>query len=187
MSDLRRPKIKNQTKEPLMPLNPTAPLDSRWTQYELINPSDPYHFHAPSDRVAAFCALGVGNGTCDAQRVCDGGSAGGLLIFLSEDEVDARILEYLNGEGDVDTVIERFKIDHARAIDIALRSFIVGDRDSHEALQSAIDGGLEDVDGFLDKWHDSKRSSMNNYRKRALALADSIEGERTSGESREKA
>ncbi len=157
-------------------MNPVKPPDDAWAQYELINPSDPYHFWAPSPEVAAFCAFMIGNGMVGADPVVDGPSAGGLLLFMDEDKAEAEILKCLGLSCPPGEAVKIFSESHREEIVMALQSVLIGGPGAWEIVSVALDA-LDDEAGaaLLAEWHDKNRSSMTDLKHNADILIGSFQ------------
>lgn len=132
------------------------------TEYELINPSDPYTFLAEDFETASltiFC-LGLVYGASPK----DGGESVPIFLF----------------GGAVEWYVEKFGrspdaglAKKAEAVADALASMMLGkfeDRRRYEAALSAIDNP-EKKARFIDEWQDG-RSSLNDIGSKAHKLAE---------------
>ena len=87
--------------------------------YELIQPSDPIHFKAESDKIAYYCALVLGNGKAGVRRT-DGEECASPILFLHPDPMPI-IEQYLGAS------IEVFGDENAADVADCFDSFSYGD------------------------------------------------------------
>lgn len=117
-------------------------------KFELINPSDKYVFEAPSLEVAAVATAVLGRGMYGARQI-DGGGDGEVPIFFVSDPNP--------------WFEERF----GRSLDKSLH--LVDRQQLCACLRSVeIPGPGE---------HDAKRTSMNDIRAKAQAIADALDAQ----------
>ncbi len=144
--------------------------------YEIINPSDPYHFEAHDLEVAAICIAILGKGMYGATPLDDKGE-------ILEDEMT--IPMFMFGADDwfmkqfgvtftvsMDRVMKDRKLDLMHALESVTlgsfkdRMFVV------DALNSIDDPVKKEL--FKKKWLDEKRTSLNNIGGRADSLVKSL-------------
>jgi len=141
--------------------------------YELINPSDAVTFYADSVAVARIVAILVGQGQYpikDAQ----GEACGGLLLFMSQAEVDSLLAEWFEG-----TSVADFIEQHKAEIITALESFATmsrGDRRIYDAACAAITDS-EKLAEFKASQEDVQRTSLNRITDYAVAFAKRLRGQ----------
>jgi hypothetical protein len=134
--------------------------------YELIQPSDPIHFKAESDKIAYFCALILGNGKAGIERA-DGAKCESPLYVFHPDPMP-EIEAYLGG------MIADFGDQNCAEIAACFASFAYGSQAEYrtycEAVNSITDP--ENLKAFQD-WHEDKnRSSMSKWVKSAWQYAE---------------
>lgn len=136
--------------------------------YEVVNPSDYYTVLAYTDEVAGLACLLLGNGRSPAKRIHPSGETIAFFPFgVTSSGVDKSWKEDFGR-----TIVEAVDALRPQAIR-CLRSIVIGDRWQYGLLRGMV---AEDrLAEFDEKWHDSHRSSMNDYRAAALALADDME------------
>ena len=141
------------------------------TLYDVSNPSDAYTFEAPDTTVAFVVVALLGNGGYGATPIGDD-KAEKIPIFLFGGADD-----WMRERG---IVIDRVLADRKPAIIESLDSVLIGDAHDRQAFRD----GLELIDDpakrvqWRDRWHDDRRSSMNNIGKRAWTIAARLRGEK---------
>lgn len=142
--------------------------------FELSNPSDQYTFEAPDLATAAAVAWILGRGAYGAHQL-DGDRAAHVPIFLlggaeewSRETFGADPADVLN------SVLHGILAD-------ALDSLLVGDAHARETYRA----GLELIDdpakreAWRDRWHDDRRTSLNNIGAAAWAVAKALRKKET--------
>lgn len=145
--------------------------------YEIINPSDPYHFEAQDLEIAAVCICVLGEGMYSAQPVKKGeyGSepvegAEDVPMFMFGGQ-DKWFKEHFNKtfEESFDEVLKSRKSELADAFD----SVRLGSLEDLEVYNDALNS-IDDADkkeAFRKKWMDKKQTSLNDIGGRAWKLA----------------
>lgn len=139
--------------------------------YEVINPSDPVTFHAPDNAIAIAVVVLLGRGSYAAEDE-SGNNVGGMALFLSEEKVQALLVEWLGPHESLGAWIHL----HAETIIAALESCAVmprGERQTYDLAMAAI----TDEDkrkAFRDAVLDKRRSSLNNICARAWEMAAAL-------------
>lgn len=133
--------------------------------YELIQPSDPIHFKAASDKIAYFCALILGNAKAGIGRT-DGKECESPLLVFHPDPLPT-IEAYLGA------TIEAFGNENAAEIAAAFDSFAYGSKTEYETYFDAIEAitDPEKLAGFKTAYEDKNRSSMSKWVKSAWGYA----------------
>lgn len=136
--------------------------------YEIINPSDPYFLEAEDFKEAAVAVLML-SPRLGLEEVGEGGASMPVFIFGGMEKwLDANVCPVKD--------IDRFMEGHAGGIAAALESVLIGkpgERKVFEAAMGAIDDPKKRED-FRLKWHEGKRSSLNNIGAEAWDLARRI-------------
>jgi hypothetical protein len=131
------------------------------TLYELINPSDPYTFYAPSIEVAGVCAVLLS--TAFGARQVSGEGEGTPVFFgwqewLDERGIDANWIE-----------------EHRYQIADAYESFLIGDAAKRDDIESMLAILPEEKRReWRDQRQDRHRSSMNRIGEAAYARAKQL-------------
>ena len=136
------------------------------TIWEIINPSDKYTMVAESFEVAAVACCFLGNGQYGAEEV-DGERRVPIFIY---GDVDAWFHKQFGAS--FDECAERSQTEAAAA----LGTVIIGDaagRDAYESGLALIDDPKKKKQ-WRDRWHDKRRSSMNDIGKRAQQLSKAM-------------
>lgn len=145
--------------------------------WEIINPSDPYTFHAESLLVAAVVCILLGHGGFSVREVSDSGEGRcvPMFFFASEGQID----EWFQQSCGVATL----KAAISRAVPelpAALRSVWIGSASERRSKEHAL-RHIPDEAGrraYLAELHDQQRSSLNDIGTRAWALADALEAKK---------
>lgn len=126
--------------------------------YELINPSDPYTFHAPSIEVAGACAVMLSSGY--GAREVGGDGEQTPILFGWDEWLDARGIN-------ID-----WASAHAREIAEAYDSFLIGDAAQRADVESMLAMLPEEKRrAWRDQRQDRQRSSMSRIGEAAYAKA----------------
>lgn len=139
-----------------MPRPDLQPGAKRVPLYELVNPSDEYHFEAQTRLAAAVTAYTLGRGSAGAKEV--GGDWSTPILFGWGEFFKVLGLENLT---DAEAVQNR------RDVVAALKSVTIGPRS--EFAEAVILTGDERL-----KRHDRKRTSMSDFGRLAWKLAEKI-------------
>lgn len=131
--------------------------------FEIINPSDKYTIEADDFKVACIAGLVIGDGQVGLEQV-DGDLEMPIFIF-------GGVEEWFQEQFDT-ALTDLFKsIDMLELAD-CMDSIVVGNRD---AYLLGLDGKTgQDAYDFWLKWHDTNRSSVNDYGTFAKAYAKDI-------------
>lgn len=136
--------------------------------YEIVNPSDAYTIDCPDLEVAAVACCLLGGGQYAFEPI-DGNTLPPVPIFLFGGSK-----EFFHEQFGADFESVMASVQASRALELAL------------ALDSTLIGSLSDRKAFLGiaprpddvryetarhKWHDAKRSSMNDIGARAYKMA----------------
>jgi hypothetical protein len=141
--------------------------------YEIINPSDPYTIEAPSLDVAFVACLFLGTGQYAFKPLDEDGEEIPLFIFGG---MEAWCAEHL--EEGFEAVVTRVTTEPAKRKELAdcFDSCLIGRREDRNAYRA----GLELIDDpakreqWRDRWHDDRRSSLNNIGARAFEMASKL-------------
>lgn len=135
--------------------------------YEIINPSDACTIEAEDSFLASVVVIILGSG---AYGLYDEDERMVLPIFRFEDE--AKLLEWLR-DNDVDPMeMDEFYAKHGDEMASIAESVIYGKMSDRKALVSMIEKmSSSDRLAAIDKWNDSKRSSMADIGSDARNLA----------------
>jgi len=138
--------------------------------YEIINMSDPYTIDAPSLQVAFVACSLLGNGQYGLRALESGGIDVPVFMFGGHEEWCGQQF----GKGCDDVVAEVMSYYGSSLAD-CLDSCLIGkrqDRDTYNDGLRLIDDAAK-RDEWREKWHDSRRSSLNDIggRSRKLAIA----------------
>jgi hypothetical protein len=133
--------------------------------YEIVNPSDPVTFEAPSDEVAAAAVLSLGEGFYGCQGEDDRRVLPILAFFSGAFEPWAKenpsVMAVLSAEPGSEAAL---------AVAAALESTAVCSLENRAALVAAV--GRDP--GAVDRWNEARRSSLNNICRAARKLAGRI-------------
>lgn len=133
------------------------------TVYEIINPSDKYTLLADEHTVACAAVLIVGDGWY------------GLRVYQKDDSLIMPIMpapEWITENVASGTTLKQFIEDKWESVADCLDSFVIGDRNEYEASRRVAHPHLNP--DFDAKWHEKRRSSMNDIGKQAKAIAKKI-------------
>lgn len=125
--------------------------------YEIINPSDPYTMEVEDFREAAVGLLMLS--TAFALEPVDG-KEGPRMPILAFGGMDKWLEENVCPRKDIPNWVQ----DHREGIAKALGSVLIGKAEQRDLYRSAMDA-IDDPakrEAFREKWHDTKRSSMND-------------------------
>ena len=137
--------------------------------YEIINPSDPYTFLAPDDELAKLLCLLVGRGQYGIEG--PNGENTMCLYILGID--DTGLLDLFNGR-----TFQEVADARRPELPAALRSVLICSRAERAGIQATLEAIPEEGrTAFLAKYHDTKRSSLNDIGGRCGKLADVIKAE----------
>jgi len=138
--------------------------------YELINPSDPYTFTAPSFMIATATVCVLGSGQYGAHAIKEDGNhdetAEDVPIFLfggSEAWFKERGIDSFSDYVDA----------HREEIATCLETFIIGSYSERRTMERVLEEIRDEGDRVRarERWHDERRSSMNDIGLRAARLA----------------
>lgn len=134
--------------------------------YELIQPSDPIHFKAESDKIAYYCALVLGNGKAGVRRT-DGEECASPILFLHPDPMPI-IEQYLGAS------IEVFGDENAADVADCFDSFSYGDLATYRLYCEAVEAITEPekLKAFKASHEDKNRSSLSTWVKGAWRYAE---------------
>jgi hypothetical protein len=124
-------------------------------EYELVNPSDKYTFLAPNLVIAACAVLILGEGRYGAHRVDNEEERVPIFLFGGHDV-------WLKEQG-VDDFPEYIK-SHGAEISACLDSFLIGSHEDRRRMERVLAEVRDPADRerAQERWHDERRSSMNN-------------------------
>jgi hypothetical protein len=145
--------------------------------YEIINPSDPYHFEANDLEIAAVCISVLGEGMYAAHPVqkgkygsesVEGAEKVPIFMFGSQDKWFKKHFNKTFSES-FDAVLKTRKNELAEAFE----SVKIGSLEDLEVYNDAMNAIDDDKkkDAFRKKWIDHKQSSLNDIGGRARILA----------------
>jgi len=135
--------------------------EKQLTLYELINPSDPYTFYAPSVEVAGVCAVLLST-SYGAKPVSGDGESTPILFGWQE---------WLTEHGIDNAWITEHKDEIADAYD----SFLIGDSSKRADVESMLAMLSEDKrQEWRDQRQDRHRSSMSRIGEIAYVRAEAI-------------
>jgi len=135
--------------------------------YEIVSPSDMYTFQAETFGIAVAAMLMVGEGKIGATPIGPGvpeDAPSGPIFLMDEKQLDEWFKEKV---GFPLEELSKFVGDNALKIASALESVVIGDQRDRE-LYIATLNDIEDEDkrkAFKVRWHDKKRSSINDIGK----------------------
>jgi hypothetical protein len=137
--------------------------------YEIINPSDAYTMEADDFKIAAVANLIIGEGQYGLEPV--GGEGPGMpVLFLggAEEWLDKNVCP-VNEFG---AFINAHREEIARALD----SVIIGRPNERKLYFAGLEmaGTPEKKKAWRDKWHDEKRSSLNDIGSFAWRKAEAL-------------
>lgn len=139
--------------------------------YEIVNPSDAYTMRSDNPAAAAAACLLLGGGSYGLTAI-DPPDAEGVPVMLFWDEARLNAWWADRFGGDIGAFISERRADIAEA----LESVVIGsatDRKACERALTMIEG--EDAQReWREKWHDDKRSSMNDIGAAAIANARAL-------------
>jgi hypothetical protein len=139
---------------------PMATTNPTLTLYELVNPSDPYTFYAPSVEVAGVAAYSLSTGF-GATPVAGGESSPVLFGWV----------EWFEAKGIDNAWCEA----HLAEIADALDSFLIGSAAHRADVESMLDElPAEKREAWRAKRQDRHRSSMNQIGEAAYARAKQL-------------
>jgi hypothetical protein len=148
--------------------------------YEIINMSDPYTIEAKSLDVAFVACLCLGDGQYAFEPIDDEGNnvdAEKIPLFfgsLEQSGIQKWSQEHF-GELFQD-VVARVRTEKRLELADCLDSCLIGDakdRDTYYAGLKLIDDPAKRQQ-WLDRWHDKRRSSLNDIGGRAYAIAENF-------------
>ncbi len=141
------------------------------TLYDLINPSDPVTFYAPSFTVAAAATIILGEGKLGASPVGEEGEEVPLLAFADQAYFDG----WVQGLG-YESFSEMLNENRSETV-ACLRTFATVSPDERKIYDLALRAITDDEKRteFLEAWDDAKRSSLNQITNVAHRLADQLE------------
>lgn len=131
--------------------------------YELINPSDPYTFYAPSVEIAGLAAamLSPSFGASPA----DGEGESSPVMFGWN--------EWMKQKGINEQWVEANKLEIADALD----SFLIGKAERRADLESMLELLADDKkQEWIDKRQERNRTSLNKIGETAYKLAEQLRG-----------
>lgn len=139
--------------------------------YELGNPSDPYTYYASSDLVAIATNLYLGQGKTFCIDTESGEQLGPMLLFASEQQVEAALKETF-GEESLGGFMKQHRAEIADALDSLMIFNAKKRRDYEDALVHITDPNEREA--YREKVLNRHRSSLNNYAAWAWGQAKSI-------------
>jgi hypothetical protein len=138
--------------------------------YEIINPSDCVTFHASSDSVAVAVVLAIGKGKYGAERCEDGQDVGGLLLFATNEVVEASLKIWLGT--DFETFANEHKAEMAEAL-MDCATVKPENRQAYEHKCKVMDTPEELLE-YRAQVEDRNRSSVNDIVGRAWVLGRAL-------------
>lgn len=140
------------------------------TLYEIVNPSDPYTLAADDFETACLANILLSEGLYGLDEI-DGNGRMPILGFGGADAADRWWRERFGRS--LDDALAA--MDRA-AVATCLGSVLIGsakDRKAYEAGLELIDDPAKRK-AWHDRWHDDRRSSVNNIGKRAWQLGEQL-------------
>lgn len=142
------------------------------TAYELCNPSDPYTFLAPDDELATLVCVLIGEGRTPWRRASDVPDAAPLTGPM--DLWGRASHDRWFGRADWPDLLGARRDEVAAA----LASVLIGtDADRAAYEQETADLAGDDLAAFAARWHDERRSSLNDFGRYARSLAADLLGQ----------
>jgi hypothetical protein len=144
--------------------------------YEIVNPSDPYTIKAESLDVAFVACLMLGNGQYAFGPLESAGVKIPLFLFGGLADCEAWSTEHLHEE--FESVIKRVTTDPLKIAELAacFESCLIGrfkERETYRAGLELIDDPAK-RDEWRARWHDTRRSSLNDIGGRAYEMASKL-------------
>jgi len=141
--------------------------------YEIINMSDPYTIEASSLDVAFVACLLLGDGQYGFKPLEDGEEEIPLFLFGGCKEWSQKHLRE-----NPQAILDRVTTDAAKRLELAdcLDSCLIGRQQDRETYRSGFDL-IDDPakrERWRAKWHDDRRSSLNNIGGRAYLMATKL-------------
>jgi hypothetical protein len=139
--------------------------------YEIVNPSDPYTFEAPTFEIAAVAIVLLAEGQLGVKPVGDDPEDARelpLLLFDSDGKWFEENLFPLEKIGD-------FLDKHSEEIAAALDSVVIGGELDRSLFLTALARQEDDTkEAYRVAWHNKKRSSINDIGRSAWEMAKGI-------------
>jgi len=133
--------------------------------YEIINPSDPYTFHAPDFPTALAVVLLLGEGAYAADPG-DDSERGGIMLGWKEKQAEDYLARHFGDPG-------QWCDAHAAELADAFDSVMSFKRNERTAFDEAVKLiPEEERAAYRARVHDSNRSSMNDIGARAWKFAE---------------
>lgn len=142
--------------------------------YEIVNPSDPYTMEVEDFKEAAVGLLMLS--THFGLEPVDGEAGSSMPPFIFGG-MDKWIEENVCPTDD----LQKWIRDHTPGIAKALDSVLIGEKGQRELYQAAMEA-IDDLakrEAFHEKWHDTKRSSMNDIGGAAREMAKRLRRQST--------
>jgi len=144
--------------------------------YELINPSDPYTFHAPTFQIASAVGILLGEGKTPAHSE-DGTEKQPFLMFATSEQVKAYLQETF-GVG-LNEFIDAHRIEIADALE-SVMSFGFKERFTFDEAMKRIPDDNARV-AYREQIHDRNRSSLNDFGSYAWEVAKNLRKKEAKG------
>jgi len=138
--------------------------------YEIINPSDEYHFEAPDLEIAAVCLAVLGEGKYGGRPDEEGGTS--IPIFMFGNDPDVWFKKQFNKtfEETLHDVLNTRKNELADAFESVTIGTLADQKMLADAMKEIPD--QKGRNAYKKKWINKRRTSMNDIGKRAKSLAD---------------
>lgn len=137
--------------------------------YEIINPSDAYTMESDDFKVAAVANLLIGEGQYGLQPI-DGDGPAMPLLFLggAEEWIEKNVCP----PKELGAFIDKNRLEIAKVLD----SIIIGNERDRKLYFAGLEmaGTPEKKKAWRDKWHDEKRSSLNDIGSFAWRKAEQL-------------
>lgn len=141
--------------------------------YNIVNMSDPYTIETSSLDVAFVACLFLGRGQYAFEPLRDEGVRVPIFMFGG---VDDWCLEHLAES--FKAVVDRVTTDPAKRAELAdcFESCLIGRAEDKETYRAGLDLIDDPVkrEQWRSRWHDARRSSMNDIGRRAYQMATNI-------------
>ena len=141
--------------------------------YEIVNPSDPYTILAESLDVAFVACLFLGNGHYAFDPLQEGGVKIPLFLFGGTEGREAWCQEHLHEP--FEAVLKRVTTEPLKVAELAtcFESCLIGRFEERETYQAGLDliDDPENRVAWRVRWHDTRRSSLNDIGNRAHEMA----------------
>lgn len=132
--------------------------------YEIVNPSDRYTIECEDLQIATVACCLLGGGQYAFRPLEAGGEEVPMFLFGG---VEPFCRQHF--KNDFADVLASVKASRREALAAALDSVVVSDRGEYLAVRDALPEGERQA--FRARWHDERRSSMNDIGGRAYAMA----------------